>query len=231
MVTALARIEGRPRRRHRQQPDAPRGRDRRRRRRQGGALHPALRRLRSADRSFSATRPASWSGPRSRRRALVRHAARHVRRRREPHGAVLSRSCCARATGSARMAMAGGSFKAPALHRGVADRRVRRHGPRGRGEARLPEGDRGARRPRRAACALRAHGRAHVRATARRVSAASHFEIDDVIDPMETRRVITSALAAVPSRRAGPPRSGRASTRGDRRTRERAALVRWSILA
>jgi acetyl-CoA carboxylase carboxyltransferase component len=30
------------------------------------------------------------------------------------------------------------------------------------------------------------------------VSAASHFEIDDVIDPMETRRVIAGALAAVP---------------------------------
>jgi acetyl-CoA carboxylase carboxyltransferase component len=34
------------------------------------------------------------------------------------------------------------------------------------------------------------------------VSAASHFEIDDVIDPMETRRVIATALAAVPE----PPR-------------------------
>jgi acetyl-CoA carboxylase carboxyltransferase component/biotin carboxyl carrier protein len=34
------------------------------------------------------------------------------------------------------------------------------------------------------------------------VSAASHFEIDDVIDPMETRRVVATALAAVPE----PPR-------------------------
>ena len=34
------------------------------------------------------------------------------------------------------------------------------------------------------------------------VSAASHFEIDDVIDPQDTRHVITTALASVPA----PPR-------------------------
>jgi acetyl-CoA carboxylase carboxyltransferase component len=30
------------------------------------------------------------------------------------------------------------------------------------------------------------------------VNAASHFEIDDVIDPMDSRRLITSALASSP---------------------------------
>jgi acetyl-CoA carboxylase carboxyltransferase component len=38
------------------------------------------------------------------------------------------------------------------------------------------------------------------------VSAASHFEIDDVIDPADSRRVIAAALAAAP---APPPRAGK----------------------
>ena len=50
--------------------------------RQGRALHAALRRLRAAGRLARATRPASWSAPSARSTALVRHASRHVRRRR-----------------------------------------------------------------------------------------------------------------------------------------------------
>ena len=38
------------------------------------------------------------------------------------------------------------------------------------------------------------------------LNAASHFEIDDVIDPADTRRWITTAFAAAP---APPPRSGK----------------------
>jgi acetyl-CoA carboxylase carboxyltransferase component len=35
---------------------------------------------------------------------------------------------------------------------------------------------------------------------------ASHFEIDDVIDPAETRRIVLEALRAAPP---PPPRSGK----------------------
>ena len=52
----------------RQQSEASRRRDRRRRRRQGRALPAALRRLRHARSSRSATRRASWSGRKRRRR-------------------------------------------------------------------------------------------------------------------------------------------------------------------
>ena len=68
MITALARIEGRPVGRHRQQPDAPGRGHRLRRRRQGARVHAAVRRLRPARSCSCATRRGSWSAPRSRRR-------------------------------------------------------------------------------------------------------------------------------------------------------------------
>ena len=142
MVTALARVEGRPVGVDRQQPDAPRRRDRRRRRRQGGAVHAAVRRVRPPG------------------RLPVRHAGDHGRARgrgdrrscataagcSSPAPTSRCRSCTIvlrKGYGLGAQAMAGGSFKAPLFVRRVADRRVRRHGPRGRGAARLPQGARG----------------------------------------------------------------------------------------
>src|SRR5581483_6605152 len=58
----------------------------------------------------------------------------------------------------------GRQLQGAALHGRVADGRVRRHGARGRGEARLPAGARGGRGPRRADEALRGDRREDVRA-------------------------------------------------------------------
>ncbi len=106
--------------------------------------------------------------------------------------------------------MAGGSFWAPDAHRVLADRRVRRHGPGGRGQARVAQrarGDRGSGRARaeyeRRVAQMYEQGKA--------LSTASLYEIDDVIDPVDTRRVIVETLRAAPPRRRGPGRSGRAS--------------------
>ena len=88
MVTALARVEGRPLGVVANNPHAPRRRDRRRRRRQGRALPAAVRRVRPAGRCSCATRPASWSGPTAEATATVRHFARMFVDRRQPDGAV-----------------------------------------------------------------------------------------------------------------------------------------------
>ena len=60
----------------------------------------------------------------------------HVRHRREPDRARPARSCCARATASARRRWPAGGFKAPLFTVALADVGVRRDGPRGRGAAR-----------------------------------------------------------------------------------------------
>ena len=82
--------------------------------------------------------------------------------------------------------------------RGVADRRVRWHGARGRGPAGVSQGARGGdrRRGTRGACSER--WSTGCTSTARRVSVATHFEIDDVIDPADTRRWISTLLGAAP---------------------------------
>jgi acetyl-CoA carboxylase carboxyltransferase component len=41
----------------------------------------------------------------------------------------------------------------------------------------------------------------------RAVNAASVFELDDVIDPVDTRQWITTALGEVPAERDGPPKA------------------------
>ena len=46
--------------------------------------------------------------------------------------------------------------------------------------------------------AVRAHGRRAPTSTARRSTSPSHFEIDDVIDPAESRHWIISALRSAP---------------------------------
>ena len=153
MVTALVRIEGRPLGVDRQQPDPPRRRDRQRRRRQGRALHAAVRRVR-----HPAAVPVRHAGHHGRpggredragapRRADVRRSAPTSR---VPFFTIVLR----KGYGLGAQAMAGGSFKAPTVHRRVADRRVRRHGPRRRGEARLSQGAGGDRRSRRSASQL-----------------------------------------------------------------------------
>ena len=81
---------------------------------------------------FLCDTPGIMVGPEVEKTALVRHCSRHVRRRRQPDGAVLH----GRAAQGLRPRRAGHGrrqLQGAVLHRGLADRRVRRHGPRGRG--------------------------------------------------------------------------------------------------
>ena len=54
--------------------------------------------------------------------------------------------------------------------------------------------------------AVRGHGRGGLRA-GQGGERGLHFEIDDVIDPADTRRWITTALGEVPAERDGPPKA------------------------
>ena len=63
-------------------------------------------------------------------RAPLQPAVRH---RRQPHRCPMFTIVLRKGYGLGAQAMAGGSFKAPFVVRRLADRRVRRHGPRGRG--------------------------------------------------------------------------------------------------
>ena len=75
----------------------------------------------------------------------------------------------------------------------LADRRVRRHGARGRGQARLPQGARGGRDPaERRALFDKMVAAAYARGKA--LSTATYFEVDEVIDPADSRRWIATAL-------------------------------------
>ena len=107
--------------------------------------------------------------------------------------------------GLGAQAMAGGSFKAPLFTRRVADRRVRRHGPRGRGEARLSARSSRRSRTRRSASALFEQMVAAPYEHGKALNTATHFEIDDVIDPADSRAL---------DRRGAPRRPAAAAAHG-----------------
>ena len=112
MVTALARIEGRPIGIIANNPTAPRRRHRRRRRRQGRALHAAVRRLRPPGPVPVRHARDSWSGPRPRRRrwsATSAACSSSARNLTVPLFTIVLR----KGYGLGAQAMAGGSFKAP----------------------------------------------------------------------------------------------------------------------
>ena len=130
MVTVAGPHRGASHRHRGQQPDPPRRGHRQRRRRQGGPLHAAVRRLRPAaavpvrharddggprggeDRPGPALQPHVRHGSQPDRAVLHHRAAQGVRPRRPGHG---------------RRQLQGAD-----VHGGLADRRVRRDGPRGR---------------------------------------------------------------------------------------------------
>ena len=147
MVTALARVEGRPVGVVANNPTHLAGAIDCRRRRQGGPVHAAVRRVRPPDRH--ARRHAGDDGRPGRRgdraRAPLQPAVRH---RRQRHRAAWSSIVLRKAYGLGAQAMMGGSDEGAAGVRGLADRRVRRHGPGGRGAPRLPQGARGRSRTR-----------------------------------------------------------------------------------
>ena len=204
----------------RQRPLPSRRGDRRRRRRQGGPLHGAVRRLRPA-----AAVP-------------VRHARVHGRPRGRAHGhrapllAACSspaptstcppaRSCCARATGSAPRRWPPAGFKAPLFTIGWPTSEFGAMGLEGavklgmRRELEAIEDPAERERVYEAAVAA-----AYERG--RGVSMAAYFEIDDVIDPADTRRWISTLFDDPARGLVGAPRQApaRTSTPGSARQRQ-----------
>ena len=187
---------GSTRRCRREQPDPPRRRDRLRRRRQGGAVHAALRRVR-APRRDAGGHAGNDGGTRRGGDRTGPALQPLVRRRRQPVGAD-------GVGGDPEVVRARGAGDDGRIHQGA----VRRVWP-GRPASSAAWGSRArsgsatARSWRRSTDAgerevlfremverLYAHGKA--------VSVASHFEIDDVIDPADTRRWITTLFDAAP---------------------------------
>jgi acetyl/propionyl-CoA carboxylase alpha subunit len=203
MVTALARIEGRPIGVVANNPVHL-----------AGAIDPdgadkAARFMQLCDAYdlpilFLCDTPGIMVGPEIEMQALVRHAARMF-----VIGASVSvpffTIVLRKSYGLGAMAMAGGSFKAPFFavswptgeFGGMGLEGAVKLGFRKELEAKT---DPAARRALYAELVERMyrHGKA--------VNTASHFEIDDVIDPADSRRWITSALRAVP---ASAPRTGK----------------------
>ena len=100
--------------------------------------------------------------------------------------------------GLGAQAMAGGSFKAPLFPSSWPTGEFGGMGLEGavklgfRKELEAIDG------PRRAQARLRGDGRAQRTSTARRSTRRRHFEIDDVIDPADSRRWIVSGLRSAP---------------------------------
>jgi acetyl-CoA carboxylase carboxyltransferase component len=145
---------------------------------------------------FLCDTPGIMVGPAAETTALVRHAARMF-----VVGASLSVPFCTvilrKGYGLGAQAMAGGSFKAPLFtvswpsgeFGGMGLEGAVRLGFRNELAAVEDEGERQALFEKMVARAYEI-GKA--------VNVASHFEIDDVIDPADTRRWISTALAAAP---------------------------------
>jgi acetyl-CoA carboxylase carboxyltransferase component len=195
MVTALARIEGRPLGVVANNPTHLAGAI------DADGADKAARFLQLCDAFdlpvvFLCDTPGIMVGPEIEKRALVRHAARLFlvgASLTVPFGTIVLR----KGYGLGAMAMAGGSFKAGLFtvawptgeFGGMGLEGAVKLGFRKELAAVADPAERRALFERMVA-RLYAHGKG--------VSAASHFEIDDVIDPQDTRRVIARALAAAP---------------------------------
>jgi acetyl-CoA carboxylase carboxyltransferase component len=135
--------------------------------------------------------PGFMVGPDAERDAGVRHFSRMFvagAALEVPLVCVVTR----KAYGLGAQAMMGGHLHGAGAHRRLADRRARADGPRGGGAARLPAGARGIDDPdERAAREEAMIELAHANADG--LNVASFFEIDDVIDPADTRYTITAA--------------------------------------
>ena len=152
MVTALARIEGRPVGVIANDTLVMAGAVTAAGRRQGGALPAAVRRVRRCRSSRSSTRPGTWSGPtpRPRRWCAVRRGCSSAGAAlRVPLVAVILR----RGYGLGAQAMVRRQPARAAADGRLAERPPRAHGPRGRGAPRAAQGARGDRRRRRARAA------------------------------------------------------------------------------
>ena len=144
--------------------------------------------------------PGFMVGPEAEKTALVRHVSRMFVTAANLDVPVLHRG----AAQGLRARRAGhGRRRVPraVLHRLLADRRVRRHGPRRRRAARLPQGARGDRGHGGARQALPARWWRASYETGKAINIASVLEIDQVIDPVDTRRWIIRGLDSCPAPR------------------------------
>jgi acetyl-CoA carboxylase carboxyltransferase component len=179
-------------RHHREQPAAPRRRDRCRRRRQSRPLHAALRRVFAADPVL--VRYAGHHGrPRLREDCARAPRGAHVRQRRDARRSVLH-DRAAQGLRPRRADDGGRKLSRRLLHGLVADRRVRRDGARRRDPPRLPQGTRTHRRRRRTRGGLFERMVAAAYEDGKAINTASYLELDDVIDPADSRRWIRSGL-------------------------------------
>ena len=142
---------------------------------------------------FLCDTPGFMVGPAAERTATVRHFARMFVDRRQPHvptGTIVLR----KGYGLGAQAMAAGGFKAPLFMRRLADLGVRRDGPRGRGAAGHAPRARGDRRTRTSASARSTATVAAAYERGEGINMAAYGEIDDVIDPADSRRWIATLL-------------------------------------
>ena len=159
--------------------------------------------------------PGFMVGPEAEETALVRHVSRMFvtgANLTVPFFTIIVR----KGYGLGAQAMAGGTFKAPLFTVAWPTGEVGGMGLEGavrlgfRRELDAIEDD----EERRAR--LRNDGGERVR-TRQGVERGVHFEFDDVIDPADSRRWITTALSASPRRYRGPARNAPTSTPGDHR--------------
>ena len=143
-------------------------------------------------------------GPEAEKTALVRHCCRAYligANLTVPTFFVMTR----KSYGLGKLAMTGGGMRRRRLRRRLADRRIRRHGAGRPGQARrrreLAAIDDPAER-------LAAYERmvAELYERGKALNAGSLFEVDEVIDPAETRRWIVAGLRSVPP---SPVREGK----------------------
>ncbi|MFL6205004.1 MAG: carboxyl transferase domain-containing protein [Acidimicrobiales bacterium] len=153
---------------------------------------------------FLCDTPGIMVGPEAEQTALVRHVSRLFvtgANLSVPTGTIILR----KGYGLGAQAMAGGSFKAPLFCvawpsgelGGMGLEGAVRLGYRKELEA-IEDGDARERAFQEMVDRMYEHGKA--------INAASHFEIDDVIDPADSRRWITSTFGAAPP---PPPRTGK----------------------
>ena len=190
MITALARVEGAPIGVIANVPDAPRRRHRRRRRRQGRPLPAAVRRPRAAGR-LALRHPGLHGRPRVGEDGHRPPLLPAVRHRRQPVGADRDRRRAQGATASARRPWPAAARKVPRFTVGWPTSEFGAMGLEGavrlgmRRELEAIEDD-----AERAAAYDAAVAAAYERGKG--LNVAAHWEIDDVIDPADTRRWITT---------------------------------------
>ena len=136
---------------------------------------------------FLADTPGFMVGPEAEKTATVRHVSRMFvtgANLSVPTGTVVLR----KGYGLGAQAMAGGSFKAPLFCVAWPTGGVRRHGPGGRGAARDAARAGGDRPIRMSASGPTSAMVAEAYERGSAINMAAHFELDDVIDPADTRR-------------------------------------------